>query len=295
MKKYSKIMTALDLSEFDNLLVPFTYQMATWLQSKTIYGAHVIPVILIPNLVKLDPANNFMPVAPAVEKIREKAFNEIKTVVGDSDLSIRIKIEEGRPYHKLLEIVKEAKPDLLIFGKKEKTEGSGITTSRIARNIDADILVIPELAKLEIKKILLPMDFSENSYRALQFVQGLQKAMGINTKIDAIQVVDISHQQRYEKHAVYNDLNELLPKNAKEQYQNFLRHYGVDEDVLNMKYVKTEKKNIANTVLDYANEYQYDFIVVGAKGHSLFENFAFGSVTETLMDMSKKNPIMVVR
>ena len=269
--------------------------MATWLGGETIYGAHVIPVILIPNLIKLDPANNFMPVAPAVEKIREQVYNEFKTVVGDSDLSIHIKIEEGRPYHKLLEMVKSAKPDLLIFGKKEKTEGSGITTRRIARNIDADVLVIPEQAKLKIKKILLPMDFSENSFRALQFVQGLQKSLGINTKIDALQVVDVSPQQRYGEHTVYTDLSELLPKNAEEQCQGFLNHYGVDEDILNMKYVKTNKKNIANTVLDYANEHHYDFIVVGARGHSLFENFAFGSVTETLMDMNKNIPIMVVR
>ena len=288
-------MTTLDLGKLDERLLQFTKQFAKWLDSKTVYGAHVIPVILIPNLIKLDPQNYFLPAAPAVEKIRESVHNEIKMAFGDDDLSIHIKIEEGRPFVKLLRMVKDAQPDLLIFGKKEKSNGSGITAKRVAHNVDTDILLVPENASLDINKILLPIDFSENSYRAFLAAQQLQKAMGLSEQVEALHVVDTSPLGDYEGYRVYDDLNQLLPKRAEQQYEEFLEHYKVKRETLHVNFFKTETKNIASTVLDYAKYNGYNLVIVGAKGHTLLENFMFGSVTEILMQVSSKIPILVVR
>lgn len=295
MKKYKKILTTLDMSELDDLMVDYTLKMAKYLDAKTIYGAHIIPVILIPNFIKLDPNNSFLPTAPAVEKIREKVFNEIKTKSGETDLSIHIKIEEGRPFAKLMKMVSDVKPDLLIFGKKEKSEGSGITSKRVAHNANADLLLVPQSADLDIQKILVPIDFSENSYRAIQVVQQLKEAMKLNGKIDLVHVLDASVVERYSSYQIYEELSTLLPKIADQQYQKFLNQYDLDESNFNLVFQMTEGENIANALLEFAEKENYQLIVMGAKGHSYFNNFVFGSVAETLIDLTHKLPIMIIR
>ncbi len=283
------------MSELDEVLVDYTLKMAKYLDAKIIYGAHIIPVILIPNFIKLDPSNFFFPTAPAVEKIREKVFNEIKTKSKDSDLSIHIKIEEGRPFAKLMKMVNEVKPDLLVFGKKEKSEGSGITVKRVAHNADADLLLVPQSAKLDIQKMIVPIDFSENSYRAIQVVQQLKKAMKLNGKIDLLHVLDASVVEQYSSYQIYEKLSSLLPKIADQQYQKFINQYGLDESNFNLIFQMTEGGNIANTLLEFALKEDYQLIVMGAKGHSYFNNFVFGSVAETLIDLTHQLPIMIIR
>ncbi len=295
MKEYKKILTTLDMSELDDLLVDYTLKMAKYLDAKTIYGAHIIPVILIPNFIKLDPSNYFLPTAPAVEKIREKVFNEIKTKSGETDLSIHIKIEEGRPFAKLMKMVNDVKPELLIFGKKEKSEGSGITSKRVAHNAEADLLLVPQSADLNIQKIIVPVDFSENSHRAIQVVQQLKKAMKLNGKIDLVHVLDASVVEQYASYKIYEELNTLLPKVANQQFQKFINQYGLDESNFNLIYKMTEGGNIANTLLEFAEQEDYQLIVMGAKGHSYFSNFVFGSVAETLIDLTHELPIMIIR
>lgn len=295
MKKYNKILTTLDMSKLDDMLVDYTLKMAKYLDAKTIYGAHIIPVILIPNFIKLDPDNFFLPTAPAVEKIREKVFNEIKTKSGDRDLSIQIKIEEGRPFAKLMKMVNEVKPDLLIFGKKEKSEGSGITSKRVAHNADADLLLVPESADLDIQKIIVPIDFSENSYRAIQVVQALKAAMKLNGKIDLLHVLDASVVEKYSSYQIYEELSSLLPKVADQQYQKFIQEYDLDESNFNLIFQLTEGENIANALLEFAQREEYQLIVMGARGHSYFNNFVFGSVAETLIELTHELPIMIIR
>lgn len=296
MKNYNKIFTTLDLSELDEVLIDFTLKMAKCLGSKTIYGAHIIPVVLISHFIKLDPQNNFMPTAPAVEKIRNYVSNEIEAKAADqTDLSILVKIEEGRPFAKLLKMTQAVQPDLLIFGKKEKSKGSGITAKRVAHNVDTDILLVPQTAAVNFQKILVPTDFSKNSFRAIQIVQQVNKALNISGKIDLLHILDASVFNQFAGHQVQETLSDLLPKNAQQQYEEFLNQFGLDESNFNLILQTTDGGNIANTLLQFAEQKKYDLIIIGARGHSYFKNFVFGSVAETLIDLTHRIPIFIIR
>lgn len=295
MKNYNKILTSLDMNSLDDLLVDYTLKMASCFDTKIIYGAHVIPVLTIPNFIKLDPSNYFLPVAPAVEKIREQVFQEIRSKVGDRDLGIKVKIHEGRPFSKLMVMTKEVQPGLLIFGKKAKTEGSGITAKRVAHNTDADVLIVPEGASLDLKKILVPIDFSENSYRALEMTKQLLGRLNLPQIVDTIHLADTGVLSEYkifkgdEKHAT------ILKKQAYENYERFIRQYGLKNESINFNLETINNENIANVLLQYAQTHDYDMIVLGARGHSYFDNFVFGSVAETILDLTHKIPVLIIR
>ena len=119
--------------------------------------------------------------------------------------------------------------------------------------------------------------------------------MKLKGKINLLHVLDASVVQQYSSVQIYEELSSLLPKIADQQYQKFIQQHGLDESNLNLIFHLTGGDNIANTLLEFAQEEDYQLIVMGAKGHSHFNNFVFGSVAETLIDLTHQLPIMIIR
>ena len=64
---------------------------------------------------------------------------------------------------------------MLVVGKKEVSEGSGITARRVARNAACNILFLPVNSFQEVEHLIVPIDFSSNSLQALHTAPGYQK------------------------------------------------------------------------------------------------------------------------
>lgn len=56
---------------------------------------------------------------------------------------------------------------LLIVGQKQETRGSGITARKLANNARCHVLFVPGIALREGQRLLVPVDFSEGSAKAL--------------------------------------------------------------------------------------------------------------------------------
>jgi len=68
-------------------------------------------------------------------------------------------------------------------------------------------------------------------------------------------------------------------------------------DAKNVHGVVIEKNNpgIAQYILKFARNSKADFIVMGAQGHSAFENFWLGSVAENLLSQNNDIATLLVR
>ncbi len=128
---------------------------------------------------------------------------------------------------------------------------------------------------IEVKKILFPIDFFENSPKILPYVKFMAEKMG--AKIELIHVVrGAGDYAGFELGiAWYSSLKEDLIGGAEKAMSRF-----VDEYMSDIKDVKTivEVGDIAEKIIDYANKNGIDMIIMGTHGRKGLEQIMFGSV-----------------
>jgi len=138
----------------------------------------------------------------------------------------------------------------------------------------------------DVKKILVPLDGSQNSFR------GLDKAIYFARQCGAI-LTGLYVSQKPSRYGF--DTVEDLDSFRRKQIDTFLEKAkdtagknGVD---LNMEIIHgSAKKNI----LDFANRWNYDLIVIGSKGAGSTEESFIGSVANHILHTSKI-PVLVVK
>jgi len=167
MKDFKNTMVAMDLSEMDEHVLGFTKLISKALDIKKLDAIHIIPDLLIPENADLQFHQLFGIGYPLDERIKDKIDEQVAPVFGDNGVETTINVVEGKPYEKLLHWAEVKDSNLVVVGKKSKSSGSGITAKRVARKVKCNVLFVPEKAPKAIKKILVPIDFSENSARAM--------------------------------------------------------------------------------------------------------------------------------
>ena len=295
MQNFSRTLAALDLSKMDLAIFKFLAANASLLGIKKAYLLHIMPDFSNPKNQELAFQKQFAPEHPIDERVKSKLAEEAKEVLGeDADFEFEINVREGKPYDKLLHWVKIKEIGLLIVGKKAFSEGSGITAKRVARNARANILILPTGAEASLKKIIVPLDFSKHSLNALKLALELK---GKNPDIDihATYVVDLPPEDYYSRSKPGTGYRAILMESAKAAYHQFTEKHELNPNNFEMTFLENTTNSIARHLQQFAEEKEASLILMGAKGHSPFENFLFGSVTEKLVDAPFTVPILVVR
>jgi nucleotide-binding universal stress UspA family protein len=151
-----------------------------------------------------------------------------------------------------------------------------------------------------IKKILVPVDGSDLSFKAAAYAIHLAKAdnaevmalnvvedikqggaIGLQAKYGNVSLVDAFRKAR--KESAEQWMNKIS-QDAKSQGVNFRSEIIDDEDVSSESGVITE----------FAQQNNFDLIVIGSRGRSKLERLLTGGVTNAVVN-SAKAPVLVVR
>ncbi len=151
-----------------------------------------------------------------------------------------------------------------------------------------------------IKKILVPVDGSDLSFKAAEYAIHLAKAD--NAKITALNVVEdikqggaIGLQARYGNVSLV-DAFRRVRKDSAEQWMNKIsqeaKRQGVSfkSEIIDDEDATSE----AGVITGYAHRHNFDLIVIGSKGRSKLERLLTGGVTNAVVN-SAKIPVLVVR
>jgi nucleotide-binding universal stress UspA family protein len=82
---------------------------------------------------------------------------------------------------------------------------------------------------------------------------------------------------------------------AQETFNDFLKKQGIAKEDIKSVFLENEYVNIAAHIEDYIQENKPDLVMMGAKGHTVLENFLYGSITEKFVDRCRSVPIMIIR
>ena len=295
MKSASRVLVAMDLTDMDNRLLNSLHYFSDLLAVRKAYFLHVMPDFRLPKDVDVEFHRLFSTEYPVDEKVKDKIALDLAEVFGDEiPFESQVDVREGRPLNKLLHWLDVKEINWLVVGHKRDSEGSGITARRVARHSKCNVLFVPDQPSQKIRNILIPVDFSENSARAIRRACAF-KRIDENINIQCLYVIDLPPNDYYLRPVPRSGFQAVLRDSAKEAYKNFLRRFELQDIPMEMNYAENTYTNISSHIHEFAQKQNVDAIIMGAQGHSPFGSFVFGSVTERLVERTDDVPVLVVR
>jgi nucleotide-binding universal stress UspA family protein len=192
----------------------------------------------------------------------------------------KLYVEYGNAADAIVYLSQQLKPDLLVIGGKELDKKgrykTGATVESVVRYAKQSVLVckIPS-----IEKILCGIDGSDNSAAAL------------NEAIKICNLFSASLRLVYVLFKIdFNPLGMSEEEIEKQEEKYRQQKIGETEEFLkrfDFTGIHVEQHFLwgdpGNVILDMAEDFDQDLIVVGAKGHSLLHHVLIGSTTEKIL------------
>ena len=155
-------------------------------------------------------------------------------------------------------------------------------------------------APVAIKKILVPVDGSDLSFKAVDYAIHLAKAD--NAEITALNVVEdikqggaIGLQAKYGNVSLVDAFRKVR-KDSAEQWMNKISQEAKSEGVTFKSEIIDDEDatSEAGVITGYAQQHKVDLIVIGSKGRSKLERLLTGGVTNAVVN-SANTPVLVVK
>ena len=291
---FSKMVVALDRSPLDEKLIQYSHFIAKHFGVTSACFLHIVPYFTPPNSINHDLEKILKKDLFVTEIQQRELTNKIKAIFSDlNDVNVYLRILEGKPQRTLLTAIQEASPDLLVLGKKEERGGSGIIAQRVARKAKSAIWMVTEKANTNIQNILVPLDFSFYSLRALKTALHLKQELG-GVKITVLYLIEVPITD-YKVNKHQHEKARQLKISTEESYHQFLHQHQLAKTDFEFKMIVNGDPNFAQYIQQIAAKKNSDLIVISAKGDAGLDPFVLGSPTEKLITFKDKPPILVIR
>jgi len=205
-------------------------------------------------------------------------------------------VEEGNTLDKILEAGQNLEADLLVIGHKNNTDRQNIKGKNLIRQTNSISLIIPEKTKAQLSKILVPIDFSDDSQQAIQQAVRIKKQIGASVKVVALHVYQVPRVNPQKINSLSSTFQQERIKNLLEGFNAFLyTALGEDANQVEIAVQEAEHQDTPRTINNFAKQNNTDLMVVGARGHSKVHLLLMGSTTESLIDLNREIPMMVTK
>lgn len=174
--------------------------------------------------------------------------------------------------------------DLIIighYGESGRRE-LGSKAYRILAKSKIPVLVVSSHCPEEIRKILLPVDFSEYSFNALKYAFHMSKVF--NSELHLLHIIEI-YEALSDSEAVMGLIDKM-----KEKLKEF-----VEKEAEAVKFFVHVDKRFGAVlgILDFIDSLNPDLIVMGSRGRTGLSMLFIGSVTEKIL-RTQTRPTLVV-
>lgn len=139
-------------------------------------------------------------------------------------------------------------------------------------------------------KILVPVDGSENSNRALKHALSLSSKL--KSKLTILYVLEVPPFVYVQSQKLVDSVMASLEKEAKnilDVAQNQANEFDVEYETALLK-----GDHIASVIIDYNKKNDFDIIVIGSRGHGKLKTTVLGSVSNNVLHHSK-NPVLIIK
>ncbi|ALI99940.1 universal stress protein [Rufibacter tibetensis] len=278
------LMVCLDLSDIDIKLVAFARSICERLTVRKVYFVHNIKVYELSDEFKewFGDVDLLSEVEGSIQDIVAEQFGNV------TDHEVLVS-EEPNTEVILANLVKRYRVQLTILGKKMSDKSTGALGSKLLRVLPCSMLVFPETARLDIQKVLVPIDFSDTSVHALRLSKNLSDQSNLQ--------LEIMHVYRLPRQFFPLISEEKAVKKAVEIVKKkFADLQKKHQEIANVPYtlVRAANKSIAERITLHLEKGGHDLLVLGLKGNNPLPSLSLGSVPTEMYNTDIKVPLWLV-
>jgi nucleotide-binding universal stress UspA family protein len=294
---FNQALICLDISASDDALLEYLNFFKTHIPINSMYFMHVVKKPSFLSGIFGSNASSIHSQFMLDEDIVKHFINKVESkITGLEDINLEYQVLEGNPLNEILEQTEEHHADIVIMGKKPLSVSTGQLSRSVARRTDKAVLLIPDKVNNILETILIPIDFSENSGRALQKAIALNYSLKSPAKIICLHVYDLPDLSYYKINKTYEQLRQIVKNDMQEAFDKFLAKYASNvKDLIEIRSEERDQLSTSGQILAVVTEVGADLLIVGAKGHSKFESAFLGSVTEKLVQLNDSSATLIVR
>ncbi|MEB2311732.1 MAG: universal stress protein [Sorangiineae bacterium] len=140
---------------------------------------------------------------------------------------------------------------------------------------------------MDIKRIVVPVDYSDHAKETLRYAGALAARFG--ARLDVVHVWDrpsyVPETTMVSKPGEpARSLVELIRENAEREMSEFLASAALPESVETA--TRLESGEPASTIIEYVRKHEADLVVMGTRGRTGVKHLLLGSVAEKLVRLS---------
>ena len=223
------------------------------------------------------------------QKLEEEAMEKIKAMLpeellGSEDIVPIVRF--GKPFLEIIKVAKDKDVDLMAIGTHGRAGVDrvilGSVAERVVRKAGCPVMVIRGKKYVGFKRIIVPIDFSDCSRKALEYAAATARAH--KSKLTILHVYEESFVEPYVNAAnseeEANEIIKEIERVNETKYDEFLKTV----DLSGVEYEKLLKKGIPETdIVEIAMEQQANLIVMGTHGRSGIKHILIGSTAEEVV------------
>jgi len=275
MHRYRHLMVELGRAEGDAALVRYAARIAALGTAAEVRFVHVLP-----------DGNESIADADR-ERIRGEllALTQPHFATAGDRVRISCDVLAGPLVDQLLAHAAEHQVDVIFVGDRRGQSGRRAHARRLAMKAPCSVWILPEQAPAGLRRILVPVDFSEHSADTMRVATALAK-FGSQAQCLAL------HVYFDEAVATYDGYDLVLRGREEHAYHDFISR--IDCQGVEVTPVFEEGPNVAHAIGRVAEQQHADLIVMGTRGRSRSAAILLGSVTEEVM-METRVPLLAVK
>ena len=290
--KYSDALIAMELDNPDHSMLKALKDLHTLIKSQNITFVHAIPKYNSSDPLYAAYPHRLLDLhIDEQNKIAGVMENTINDHLGAiSAEEVKYLVVQGDPLHVIVSLAEEVSADLIVIGKSQNKHHE-IRAKNLIRNTEADVLVVPDGNHNYPKIILVPIDFSDNSLKALEVARHIQKGSHGNIEVYVVNVFQRPSLMAFEVDMTADQFEKQTAINHREGFEKYMnKHFPDWESDMKGILVQTDSPGISKRIMEQA-----DMIIMGAKGHSPLARLLIGSTAEALLDRNDRYSTLVVR
>lgn len=132
-------------------------------------------------------------------------------------------------------------------------------------------------------KILLAVDGSENSLRAAEYASKVAESLQ-GSRVSILYVDSLAVQIKVKGGVLPSDYGNLAKKGMEEILEKTEKLFADKELPYNVKII--EGYDVAESICDFAREYNYDQIIMGTRGLGNIQGIVLGSVSHKVLKIT---------
>jgi nucleotide-binding universal stress UspA family protein len=232
--------------------------------------------------------------APYMEKEKKGAldnFTVLQKQLSERGIRTETEVMAGRLQESFESAIKKTQPDMLVLGFMTHAFRRS-SSEKLIKSLEMPMLVVrgekartASSGSVTMKKILCPVDLSEQSQKALIVAKKLQRTLSCSLEILSVmpyhKIRGLTSQDESDR------LIRELHDDTKNRLENFLGDTGIEESVI------IDDGEPGERIPAVAQELNIDLIVIGARGLGLIKGMLIGSVTDAVLKTSPC-PVLVI-